>query len=147
MPEPEPGIWPDYEHLGREPLRVGKVRLSLTGSKVLEAGNELDEALRRHRLAEGNRMIATLLSSSPSCATGMRPMAASPGYQLNYVRSGGYSVVDMKGTHIGHVIPLADGKGWMCLGDATHRAWPNEFAAAEEVLRRHSEDRAAKAGG
>jgi len=47
MPEPEPGIWPDYEHLGREPMRVRKVHLSLTGSKKLEAGNELDEALAR----------------------------------------------------------------------------------------------------
>lgn len=47
MPEPRPGIWPDYEHLGREPMRVYKVHLSLTGTKVLEAGNELDEALAK----------------------------------------------------------------------------------------------------
>jgi hypothetical protein len=47
MPDPEPGIWPDYEHLGREPMRVGKVHLSLTGSRTLEAGDELDESLAR----------------------------------------------------------------------------------------------------
>jgi hypothetical protein len=47
MPEPRPGIWPDYEHLGREPMRVHKVNLSLTGSKTLEVGDELDEALAK----------------------------------------------------------------------------------------------------
>lgn len=47
MPEPRPGIWPDYEFLGREAMRVYRVELSLTGSKKLEAGDEIDEALAK----------------------------------------------------------------------------------------------------
>lgn len=47
MPPPRPGIWPDYEFLGREPLPVYEVQLSLTGQKKLEAGDEIDEAFAK----------------------------------------------------------------------------------------------------
>lgn len=47
MPEPRPGIWPDYAFLGREPMRVFRVEMSLTGSKKLEAGDEIDAALAK----------------------------------------------------------------------------------------------------
>lgn len=47
MPPPRPGIWPDYERPGREPLPVYEVQLAVSGSDKLEPGNEVSEALAR----------------------------------------------------------------------------------------------------
>lgn len=55
MPEPKPGIWPDYAHLGREGLRVYKVNLSFSGSRTLEVDDENDKALAS-QLYAGNRL-------------------------------------------------------------------------------------------
>lgn len=68
-------------------------------------------------------------------------MATKSGYELTYVRGKGYRVRNMAGTHIGIVVPLGDGKGWMILGDATHHAWPTEDDAAEEILRQYEDQK------
>jgi len=69
-------------------------------------------------------------------------MATKSGYELAYSRhDGGYRVRNMKGTHMGIVVPWADGKGWLILGDATHHAWENEHEAAEEILRQYEEQK------
>lgn len=69
-------------------------------------------------------------------------MTAKSGYELTYSRAvGGYRVANMKGIHIGIVVPLADGQGWLILGDATHHAWATEHDAAEEILRQYEEQK------
>lgn len=68
-------------------------------------------------------------------------MAARSGYELQ-LRRDGYGVVTLKGTWLGQVVPLADGKGWFILGDATHHAWATEHEAAEELLRQYEDMKA-----
>lgn len=69
-------------------------------------------------------------------------MAARSGFELTFSRAvGGYRVANMKGIHIGIVIPLEAGKGWMILGDATHHAWADEHEAAGEILRQYEEQK------
>jgi hypothetical protein len=70
-------------------------------------------------------------------------MAVRSGYELK-LRKDGYGVESLKGTWLGQVVPLADGKGWFILGDATHHAWATEHDAADEILRQYE---AMKAGG
>ncbi len=70
-------------------------------------------------------------------------MAARSGYELQ-VRKDGYGVVNRKGTWLGQVVPLADGKGWFMLGDRTQRPFATEHDAAEEMLRQYEE---MKSGG
>lgn len=66
-------------------------------------------------------------------------MANKSGYETTYVRGTGYRVTNLKGIHMGIVVPLGDGKGWFILTDATHRAWPTMDDAAEEILRQYEE--------
>lgn len=76
-------------------------------------------------------------------------MAASSSLEIVFRREGGYDVwhTPKRGSgsrRLGEVYPLADGKGWFILGDATHHAWETPEDAAEELLRQFED---ARAGG
>lgn len=68
-------------------------------------------------------------------------MATKSGYETTYVRGTGYRVANLKGTHMGIVVPLGDGRGWFILKDATHRPWPTKEEAAEEILRQYEDQK------
>jgi hypothetical protein len=69
-------------------------------------------------------------------------MAVRSGYELEYRRDGGYGVKSLKGTWLGMVCPLADGKGWFILGDPTVHAWATKEDAADEMLRQYEDMKA-----